>query len=68
MEKLPIHSHDPGDFLAGGYKYQLADKATTAIMTEVKNDFDLIKLSWKFEPPKKNGDFMTIYGNFLKNE
>ena len=66
MDKLPIYSQDPGDFLSGGYKYKLSDKATTTIMTEVENDFGLIKLSWKFEPPKKNGELLTIYGSLLK--
>ena len=68
MKKLPVHSHDPGDFLAGGYKYQLADKATTAIMTDVNIDFDLIKLSWKFEPPKEIDGYLTVYGELINTQ
>lgn len=65
MEKLPVHKHDPGDFLAGGYKYQLSDQATTSSMSEVYADFDLIKLSWKFEPPKNANNDLTIYEKII---
>lgn len=44
MKKLPLHDHDPGDLLAGGYQYNLSQAVTDRVLADISKDFEFIKL------------------------
>jgi|GEM_PF-3255354 len=66
MQKLPMHNHDPGDLLAGGYPDSLSQIATDQVMADIANDFSFIKLSWKIQVPEKRDGHLTIFGKLVK--
>lgn len=66
MQNLPLHDYDPGDMLAGGYRYSLSQLATDEIITQISKDFEFVKLSWKIQVPKERDDQLTVYGALFK--
>ena len=66
MKKLPLHDHDPGDLLAGGYQYNLSQAVTDRGLADISKDFEFIKLSWKIKMPKIRDGQLTIYGALMK--
>ena len=66
MQNLPMHNHDPGDLLAGGYPDSLSQIATDQVMADIANDFSFIKLSWKIQVPEKRDGYLTVFGELVK--